>query len=71
MPFVAQVSGAAERHRRGALGSALFHPVRTSAVLSPHDLALLGFVPLTVWKTPPWVVVVIMLGAGGARLDLL
>jgi len=73
MPFVAQACGAAKRHGRGALGSALYHPIRTSAVLSPHDfaLALLGFVLLTVWKTPPWVVVVIMLGAGGARLALL
>ena len=72
MPFVAQACGAAKRHGRGALASALHHPVWTSAVLSPHNFApaLLGFVILTLWKTPPWVVG-IMLRAGGARLALL
>ena len=56
----------------GILGAALYHPVWTSAILSPHDfaLALFGFILLTVWKAPPWVVV-ILLGAGGAGLALL
>lgn len=56
----------------GILGAALYQPVWTSAILGPHEfaLALLGFVLLTVWKAPPWVVV-ILLGAGGAGLALL
>lgn len=50
----------------GILGAALYDPVWTSAILSPHDfaLALVGFVLLTVWKAPPWVVVVLNAGAG-------
>lgn len=60
MPFVAQACGAAERHGRGALGSALYHPVWISAVLSPHNFALapLGSAILTAWRTPLWVVVI-------------
>lgn len=56
----------------GVLGAALYHPVWTNAILSPRDfaLALLGFVLLTVWKTPPWIVVVI-LAAGGTGLALI
>ena len=44
----------------GILGAALYNPVWTSAVLSPVDfaLALAGFVGLTMWKLPPWVVVI-------------
>lgn len=43
----------------GILGAALYSPVWTSAVLSPRDfaLALAGFLALTIWKTPPWIVV--------------
>jgi chromate transporter len=43
----------------GILGLALYNPIWTSAVLTPRDfaLALGGFLLLTVWKTPPWVVV--------------
>jgi chromate transporter len=50
----------------GILGAALYDPVWTSAILSPRDfaLALVGFVLLTVWKAPPWVVVVLSAGAG-------
>ena len=50
----------------GILGTALYHPVWTSAVLNPRDfaLALAGFLLLTVWKLPPWVVVVLLAGAG-------
>lgn len=49
----------------GILGAALYDPVWTSAVLGPRDfaLALAGFVLLTVWKAPSWVVV--LLGAVG------
>jgi chromate transporter len=44
----------------GILGAALYNPVWTSAVLSPADfaLALAGFLALTMWKLPPWVVVI-------------
>lgn len=50
----------------GILGAALYDPVWTSAVLAPKDfaLALAGFLLLTVWKAAPWVVVVLLAGAG-------
>jgi chromate transporter len=50
----------------GILGSALYHPVWTSAVLNPRDfaLALLGFLLLVVWKAPSWAVVVLLAAAG-------
>ena len=56
----------------GVLGAALYNPVWTSAVVSPADfaLALAGFMLLTVWKTAPWIVVV-LLGLGGALLTLI
>lgn len=56
----------------GILGAALYHPVWTSAILAPPDfaLALVGFVLLTVWSAPPWVVVM-LLAAGGTGLALL
>jgi chromate transporter len=56
----------------GILGAALYDPVWTSAILRPYDfaLALLGFVLLTVWKAPPWIVVLV-LAVGGMGLALL
>lgn len=50
----------------GILAAALYHPVWTSAVLTPRDfaLALAGFLLLSVWKWPPWIVVVLLAGAG-------
>jgi len=50
----------------GILGAALYNPVWTSAVLTPRDfaLALFGFLLLTVWKLPSWVVVVLLASAG-------
>ncbi|MCO6416142.1 chromate efflux transporter [Siccirubricoccus sp. KC 17139] len=53
----------------GILGAALYDPVWTSAVLGPRDfaVALVGFVLLTVWKAPPWIVVLLM-AAGGILL---
>jgi chromate transporter len=50
----------------GILGAALYSPVWTSAVLTPRDfaLALGGFLLLTVWKMPPWIVVVLLAAAG-------
>jgi chromate transporter len=43
----------------GLLGAALYNPVWTSAVKTPHDfgIALLGFILLTVWRAPPLAVV--------------
>jgi chromate transporter len=50
----------------GILGTALYNPVWTSAVLTSRDfaLALAGFLILTVWKIPPWAVVVLLAAAG-------
>lgn len=44
----------------GVLAAALYDPVWTSAVGRPEDFALVaaGFTALTVWKAPPWAVVV-------------
>ena len=56
----------------GILGAALYDPVWRSAVLTPQDfaLALTAFLLLTVWKAPPWIVVVLT-AAGGVALGLL
>lgn len=56
----------------GILGAALYDPVWTGAVLSAPDflLALAGFLLLTVWRAPPWTVVV-LLAAAGATAGLL
>ncbi len=50
----------------GILGAALYNPVWTAAILNPRDfaLALFGFLLLTVWKIPSWVVVALLAGAG-------
>ena len=50
----------------GSLLAALYHPVWTSAVHAPQDfaLALLAFMALVFWKTPPWLVV-LACAAGG------
>jgi len=55
----------------GLLGAALYNPVWTSAMNSRGDfgVALLGFVLLTVWRTPPLVVVVVS-AVGGIALAL-
>ena len=55
----------------GLLGAALYNPVWTSSVKSPGDfgIALLGFVLLTVWRTPPLLIVVIS-ALGGIALAL-
>jgi chromate transporter len=56
----------------GLLLAALYNPVWTSAIASPRDfaLALAAFLLLAVWKTPPWLVVVLC-AAGGAMLAAL
>lgn len=53
----------------GLLGAAFFDPVWTSAVLGPADflLAAAGFLLLTVWNAPPWIVVMLLAAAGLAR----
>jgi chromate transporter len=54
----------------GLLGAALYDPVWTSSVRSPSDLgiALVGFILLTVWRTPPLAVVVVS-ALGGIGLS--
>lgn len=54
----------------GLLGAALYSPIWTSSVQNPGDfaVALLGFILLTAWKTPP-VVVVIISAIGGAAIS--
>jgi chromate transporter len=51
----------------GILLAALYNPVWRSAILHPADfvIALCGFALLTVWRCPPWVVVVLA-GVAGA-----
>jgi len=50
----------------GILAAALVDPVWTSAVLDVRDagVALAGFVLLTLWKAPPWIVVILSAVAG-------
>jgi chromate transporter len=57
----------------GILGAALYNPVWTSAVLTPRDfaMALTGFLLLTVWKLPPWIVVALLAAAGALSLRVL
>jgi chromate transporter len=53
----------------GLLGAALYNPVWTTSVKGPGDfgIALVGFVLLTTWQTPPLVVVAIS-AIGGMAL---
>jgi chromate transporter len=55
----------------GVLGAALYSPVFVTAVTDPPDLALAlaGFVALTAWNVPPWIVVGLS-ALGGAALAL-
>jgi chromate transporter len=56
----------------GLLLAALYNPVWLSAITGPLDfaVALAAFLLLAVWKTPPWVVVVLCAAAGGALGEL-
>jgi chromate transporter len=56
----------------GLLGAALYTPVWTSSVVTPGDfgLAVVGFVLLTAWRAPPWVVVIVS-ALGGIALTAL
>jgi chromate transporter len=49
----------------GILLAALYDPVWVSAVRTPADFAVaaLGFALLAVWRTPPWIVVLLTLAA--------
>ena len=52
----------------GLLAAALYSPIWTSAVQGPKDfaVALVGFVLLVAWKTPPVIVVAVSALVGGA-----
>jgi len=76
LPFWEQIRrlGAVRRMLRGVnaavvglLLAALYHPVWTSAIRGPTDLALaLGaFALLQIWRVPPWIVVVAAAAASG------
>lgn len=56
----------------GILGAALYSPVFTSAIVGPQAfaLALICFVLLMAWKTPPWMVVIVA-ALGGVALGYL
>jgi len=51
----------------GLLLAALYRPVWISAIMAPVDfaLAIVAFLALALWKTPPWLVVVLAAVAGG------
>lgn len=50
----------------GILGAALYDPLWTTAILAPADFAVaaVGFILLTMWKAPPWVVVALCAVSG-------
>ncbi|MFT4818114.1 chromate efflux transporter [Marinobacter sp. BSs20148] len=50
----------------GILAAALYQPVWTSAILGAYEfaLALTGFLLLSVWKLPAWVVVIVLASGG-------
>ena len=52
----------------GLLGAALYNPVWTTSVKTPGDfaIALVGFVLLMVWRTPPLFVVIVCAFSGAA-----
>ncbi len=56
----------------GLLLAAFYHPVWTSGILSAADfvLALFALGLLTLWKTPPWLVVLLS-GVGGWLVSLI
>ncbi|MGO4574173.1 chromate efflux transporter [Microvirga sp. 2TAF3] len=56
----------------GLLLAALYHPVWTAGILGPADfaLAVAAFLLLFMWRTPPWLVVVLSAAAGGVIVAL-
>ena len=65
-PAVQAVMRGANAAVVGILGAALYNPVWVNAVVTPDDfgLATAGFLLLTVWKLPPWIVVLLLAAAG-------
>ena len=55
----------------GLLGAALYTPLWTSTIHTAYDfgLALTGFILLTIWKVPPWVIVIFS-AVGAALISL-
>ena len=55
----------------GLLGAALYTPLWTSTINHTSDfgLAMTGFILLTVWKIPPWMIVIISV-SGGVLMSL-
>jgi chromate transporter len=53
----------------GLLLAALYNPVWTAGIMGPYDfaLAVAAFLLLFIWKTPPWLVVVLS-AIGGAAI---
>lgn len=51
----------------GLLLAALYHPVWTAGIFGPADFALaaVAFLLLFMWRTPPWLVVILSAVAGG------
>ncbi len=56
----------------GLLAAALYNPIWTSAIHDTRDfgLALTGFILLTIWKLPPWVIVIVSAGGAAALATL-
>ncbi|MPZ38942.1 MAG: chromate efflux transporter [Rhizobiales bacterium] len=56
----------------GLLLAALYHPVWTAGILTPADyaLAVVAFLLLFMWQTPPWLVV-LLCALGGSALSYL
>jgi chromate transporter len=52
----------------GLLLAALYHPVWTAGITGAKDfaLAIVAFLLLFMWKTPPWLVVILSAVAAGA-----
>jgi chromate transporter len=52
----------------GLLLAALYHPIWTSGILTARDFALasVAFLLLFMWRTPPWLVVVLSAAASAA-----
>jgi len=65
-PLAASATKGANAAVVGILAAALYDPVFTAGVLSPLDFAVAAtaFMLLTLWKLPPWVVVIFCAAAG-------
>jgi chromate transporter len=56
----------------GLLLAALYNPVWTAGITSPYDfaLAVVAFLLIFMWQTPPWLVVLLS-AMGGALIALI